>query len=60
MAKEKLLATLTIHGAPKMGNERRQKLARWLDRQKELLLTENKELATRFTAKYYESGRSRS
>lgn len=48
----KSAVVLTIKDAADMTDNGRRDIAKWLDRQKQFLLKNNKELSRRFTARY--------
>ncbi len=48
----KSAAVLTIHNASDMTLKGRKDICRWLDRQKETLMQNHKELSARYTARY--------
>ena len=50
--KKQSAAILTIFNASEMTPERRQDIAKWLDRQKKVLLTESGNLSKRYTARF--------
>jgi hypothetical protein len=55
----KSAAILTIHNAADMTAKGKKDIAKWIDRQKEILLKNNKELSGRYTARYlYNSTKS--
>jgi hypothetical protein len=49
---DKVVATLTIHGAPDMTQKARLAIIEWLRYQSDHLYNENKEMAKVYTARY--------
>lgn len=56
--KEKSIATVTIHGAATMGHRERKRIASWLRHAAEMVETEGKNMAKRFTARYLKVAKS--
>jgi hypothetical protein len=52
MREEKLVATLTIHGAPDFTEKGKSEVIEWLHKQCDRLYNQNDQLSRRFTAKY--------
>lgn len=50
--KEKIVATVTIHGAATMGARERRRIASWLRHAADMLITTGPKMSKRFTARY--------
>ena len=56
--KEVVVASLVIHGAPRMHSVGKRRVAAWIAAQGKYLMKHNKELSSRFVAKYIVEGES--